>query len=248
MLKKMILATSMVAMLAVSSFAGKGLPTFGAEMGKQTKKVGPKTVEVRVPYTDLTTYFGYVQPGQEPDAIIDGKNMYFLYIWVPAIVPEIGVRMASPATMYQDPEEGDIVAANYDAKDKKNYFDTWINFERALTVVGLESMKATKESTPWLSLGKNDDSSEMPKNKGKQKYNSLLRIKTDKDDPQRALVRGLYRVAFTTYKKGDVKGSFIAQVGAPIKIPGVIVSRSIDDIIKQLEEKKAAREANKEEN
>lgn len=240
MLKKMILATSMVAMLAASTFA-KGLPTFGAEMGMQTKQVGPKKVTVRVPYTDMTSYFGYVEPGQEPDAVIDGKKMFFLYIWVPAIVPEIGVRMASPATKLQKPGDGDIVAANYNAKDKKNYFDTWINFERALTVVGLESMKATKDSTPWLSLGKNDDSSEMPKNGGGQKYNSLLRIKTDKDDPKRALVRGLYRVAFTTYKKGEVKGSFIAQVGAPIKIPGVIVSRSIDDIIKQLEAKKAAK-------
>ncbi len=248
MLKQMILAVSMVALLAGGVSArrakkskGGSLPTFQADLGMKTKKMGPKTVEVRIPYTDMTSYFGYVKPGQEPDATIDGKKMFFLYIWVPAVVPEIGVRMASPATMFAAPAEGDIVDASYKADDKDNYFDTWINFERALTVVGLESMKATKDATPWLSLGKNDDSSEMPKNGGGQRYNSLLRITSDIKDVKRSLVRGLYRVAFTTYKKGEVKGSFVAQVGAPIKIPGVIVSRSIDDIITQLEAKKAAK-------
>ena len=215
----------------------QNLPKFKADLGKKTINLIFKKFEMRIPYTDNTSYFGYVEPGTEPDAVIGGKNMYFLYVWVPAIVPEIGVRMASPATMFASPTENDLVAENYNAEDLTNYFDTWINFERALKVIDLKTMKNNHKTTQWLSLGKNDDSSEMPKNKGGRKYNSLVRITSSKDNPKKSLVRGLYRVAFTTYKKGNVKGSYLAQLGSPVKIPGVIVSRSVEDIIAQLENK-----------
>jgi hypothetical protein len=233
MFKRVVLTALSVSLLFSTSFAGGSkLPTFGSEMGM--KQLGPKTI--RPPYTDVTTYYGYVEPGKEPDATIDGKKMYFLYVWIPAVVPEIGVRMASPATAFKEIKKGNVIVADdYNKDDEDNYFDTWINFERAQNVINLETMKSQAESTPWLSYGKNDDSGEMPANPGGAKYNSLLRITSEASNPLKALVRGLYRVAFTTYKKGEVKGTFIAQVAAPIKIPGVLVEKDIDTIIKKLE-------------
>jgi hypothetical protein len=41
---------------------------------------------------------------------------------------------------------------------------------------------------------------------------------------------GLYRIGFTTYKTGEVQGSFLAQIGAPIKLPGVAVASKPEDL------------------
>jgi hypothetical protein len=65
-----------VALCVSSVSAGKGtLPAFGADIGM--KSVGPKSI--RIPYTDSTTYYGYIAPGKEPGAVIEGKTMYILY-------------------------------------------------------------------------------------------------------------------------------------------------------------------------
>ena len=57
------------------------------------KKIGPKTI--KVPYTDVISYAGYASPGNE-DEVKEGKKMYYIYVWVPMVAPELGVRMVSP--------------------------------------------------------------------------------------------------------------------------------------------------------
>ena len=74
----------------------------------------------------------------------------------------------------------------------------------------------------------------MPSNPGGRKYNSLLRYKSQVSDPTKALTVGLYRIGFTTYKRGEVEGTFLAEIGAPIKLPGVIVTKDISKLIEQL--------------
>jgi hypothetical protein len=46
----------------------------------------------------------------------------------------------------------------------------------------------------------------------------------------KALSVGLYRVGFTTFKRGEVKGTFLAQIGSPVKLPGVIITRDIEEL------------------
>lgn len=218
--------------ITLSSCASTGLSTFGAEMGAQSNPLGflPGQGPIRVPYTSTVKYFGYVEPGQEPDALVNGKKVYYLYLWVPAVAPEIGVRMFSPVGDLATPEEGDIVAANYEAgvaSDAESYFDTWISLERATAIVDPADIDGNIDSTEWLKYASNDDSSEMPKQPSGAKYNSLMRIEaTDKP-----LVRGLYRIGFTTYKVGEVKGSFYAEVGAPVDLPGTVVAKTVDEIL-----------------
>jgi hypothetical protein len=89
-------------------------------------------------------------------------------------------------------------------------------------------------SASWTVLARNDDSSEMPKQPSGSSYNSLLRYKSVAGNPTKALTVGLYRIGFTTYKKGEVKGTFLAQVAAPVKLPGVAVAKTIEDLKKQL--------------
>jgi hypothetical protein len=57
------------------------------------------------------------------------------------------------------------------------------------------------------------------------KYNSLLRHTSEVRYPLKALTIGLYRIGFNTYKKGVVQDSFMAQLGAPVKIPDVNIAR-----------------------
>jgi hypothetical protein len=229
--------TMIVAFFILTAFIGGDdkLDKFGADMGKKT--VMGK--EIRAPYSDVLSYYGYVKPGGAPDETRDGKKYYYLYIWIPAAAPEIGVRMASPVPSKMSPGKEDFVSPDYLAStDKTNYFDTWITLERADGVTSAADIAAKGKSAKWDSYGSNDDSGEMPAQPSGSKYNSLMRIASETSNPKKALVVGLYRVGFTTFKTGEVQGSFIAQVGAPIKLPGVAMAKTIDELTAKLAEKK----------
>ena len=53
-----------MSVLLLANCATAGLPGFGAEIGKKSSPMG----DVRVPYTDVVNYFGYVEPGAAPDS------------------------------------------------------------------------------------------------------------------------------------------------------------------------------------
>lgn len=227
-MKKLLLSAFILG--AVCSY-GQKLDKFGAEMGK--KSVMGK--EIRAPYTDVISYYGYIKPGTKPDEVRGGKNYYYLYVWVPVAAPELGVRMASPVPEKMEPGKTDYVSPAFtaNASDKTSYFDTWIALERADGIFTKGDLKKAKTAS-WKKYDQNDDSSEMPAQPSGSKYNSLMRITSEVSNPEKALVAGLYRVCFTTYKTGDVKGSFVAQVGAPVKLPGVVVAQSLDELEKMI--------------
>jgi len=204
------------------------LDKFGADLGK--KSLMGK--EIRVPYTDMSSYFGYIKPGAAPDEVKDGKKMYYVYVWIPLAAPEIGVRMISPAPDSVKPADGDYQTDDYKANvaDTKNFFDTWITLERAEGVLKIEDAAAKAKSAKWTKIDSNDDSGEMPAQPSGSKYNSLMRITSDTSNPMKSLTMGLYRIGFTTYKHGEVQGSFLAQIGAPIKLPGVAIAASADKL------------------
>jgi hypothetical protein len=187
---------------------------------------------VKVPYTDIVTYLGYAEPGSE-DEVKDGKKFYYIYVWIPAVAPEIGVRMMSPVgkTKVKNATESQ---GYIDNKASKDYFDTYITFERSNIVTKDKITKEGVENATWHVLARNDDSGEMPKNPGGSSYNSLLRYESVASDPLKAITVGLYRVGFTTYKKGEVKGTFLAEVAAPIKLPGVGMAKTIEELVEQI--------------
>lgn len=227
-MKKNVLAAIICLSFAVNATAQK-LDKFGADLGK--KSLMGK--EVRVPYTDVSSYFGFVKPGTAPDEVVNGKKMYYVYVWIPVAAPEIGIRMISPVPEGTKTTDKDIVSTDYTANsaDTKSYFDTWISFERAESVLRLEDVATKAKTTKWISIEQNDDSSEMPAQPSGSKYNSLMRITSDTSNPTKSLVMGLYRIGFTTYKKGEVTGSFLAQIGAPIKLPGVQIAAKPEQIV-----------------
>jgi hypothetical protein len=228
---------SIVAALAIgislSGCASTGLSQFGADIGRTDL---PVIDPIRVPYTYTVKYFGYIKPGSSPDEDRDGKKFYYLYLWVPAVAPEIGVRMLSPVRDLAKPKEGDIISPFWEegSKDTENYFDTYITFERSLDITSVDDIEAKIGSTQWVQYDSNDDSSEMPPQPSGSRYNSLLRITSSPSDPLKALVVGLYRIGFTTFKVGEVQGTFYAEVGAPVNLPGTAIAKEIPDLIKIL--------------
>ena len=226
-MKKSLLILSIIALFAIMSTTSNAqkLSKFGSSIEKQ---VGPKTV--KVPYTDVISYLGYAQTGEE-DQIVDSKKFYYIYIWVPLAAPELGIRMMSPV----DPKyknKSAIQSTKYkDNSKSKDYFDTYITLERSNIFTADKISDEAAKSAKWMVLSRNDDSSEMPKQPSGRAYNSLLRYKSVLGDPTKALTAGLYRVGFTTYKTGDVKGTFLAEVAAPIKLPGVVMSKTIAGIL-----------------
>jgi len=174
---------------------------------------------------DKISYFGYIAPGSKPDEVVGGKKMYYLYLWVPVVAPEIGVRMISPVKGLAKPEKGDFVDPKFAANaETSDYFDTWVRLERCTAAINPEDI--SKPCGSWSKYGENDDSGELPAQPSGSKYNSLMRITSVPSQPLKALVRGMYRIGFTTYKVGEVKGSFLAQVGAPVKLPGTAIART----------------------
>ncbi len=230
MTQKTILACLLCLSISMLANAQK-LDKFGADMGM--KSVMGK--EIRVPYSDVASYYGYIKKGATPDETRDGKKYYYLYLWIPVAAPEVGIRMISPIPGGMKPAETDFVGPDYKANeaDVTTYFDTWITLERADGITSKESISKGK-SAKWANYGTNDDSSELHAQPSGSKYNSLMRITSETSNPAKALVIGLYRIGFTTYKTGEVEGGFLAQVGAPVKLPGVVIASSLDALMSQV--------------
>lgn len=237
-MKKRIKATFVVlsliiVLVALMAAAADTLPKFIADLGKKPNPIKGMP-DIGIPYTSLIRYFGYVKPGTPADGVENGKKMYYLYVWIPAVAPEIGVRMVSPVGNLAKPTKADFVSDTWEAGkgDTENFFDTWVRLQRAQGIAEPKDIPANLKSIKWTDLGNNDDSSELPAQPSGNKYNSVLRVSSEVDNPLKALVRGLYRISFTTYKVGEVKGTFLAEVGAPVKLPGVMVEKDINNIIK----------------
>lgn len=225
-LKAILLSVLMLAVV-LNSNAQKKLGKFGSSI---STKVGPATV--RVPYSEVISYMDYAEPGNE-DEIKDGKKYYYIYIWVPAVLPELGVRMLSPVAdnVIDGAKQTEAYLAN---KNSEDYFDTYITIEKSL-IFKPENVTPEKVSaTKWITLDSNDDSSEMPPLPNRKKYNSLIRYKSKVGDPLGALSVGLYRVGFTTYKTGEVKGTFLAEVASSVKMKGVVIARTVEEVMSQL--------------
>ncbi|PKV49883.1 putative surface lipoprotein [Aquimarina sp. MAR_2010_214] len=224
---KILILLSIFALGTSVDAQAQKLKKFG---GLTEKKIGPKTI--KVPYTDIVTYLGYAAPGNE-DEVKDGKKFYYIYVWVPAVAPELGIRMMSPVG--KNKVKGATQSAAYtENAGSSDFFDTYITLERS-DIISKDKISAeAAKSANWTVLERNDDSSEMPKQPSGSSYNSLLRYKSEVGDPLKALTAGLYRIGFTTYKTGEVKGTFLAQVAAPIKLPGVVMAKTIEELKKGL--------------
>lgn len=216
-MKKLIVAASIASTALLAGCSGNQL--------KSSNSTSFAGFEVAAPYVEYADYFGYVNQDVKPDGKYKGKDAYYLYLWVPAAIDELGVSMVSPAP--KAPVEGDFIHPNFNAgmeKSSEAFFDTYLALDR-LNIIDPTKIKDGGDVLSTLST--NDDSSELDANPSGRQYNSLLRQVSEVSDPMKALVRGVYRVAFTSFR-GKVNGSFDATVGT--NIPGVVISESLEKL------------------
>lgn len=208
-----------------SLVGGDGLPSLTSN---RTEGLG--IAKVALPYANSVNYFGYIDKSSKPSEKINGKDAYYIYIWVPAALDELGVRMISPVGDLAKPSKDDFVQKGFEkklSKDADKWFDTWIRVER-MNVFEPEKIRNAKKV--FSVLEQDDDGDDTYDEERHAKYNSLTRIETQVNKPEKALTRGLYRVAFTTYKRGNVEGSFVATIGT--NIPGVKMATSLSELHK----------------
>lgn len=232
-MKKTIILCAMLLGLATAQFPSLGGAAAVMPFNSKLFTSDPGGLLKGAPYLEIVSYYGYIKPGTAPDAVVNGKKTYYLYVWIPLAANEMGLRMLSPAI--GKPSAKDFVSATWKegSADTANCFDTWIQFERSTILTAADITKDKVAAATWFNFGNNDDSSELPANCKGQKYNSVLRYTSVLSDPLKMLVIGLYRVGFTTYKVGEVQGTFLAQAAFSVKIPGVIVGTDLEAIQKQ---------------
>jgi len=223
-LKAIIVAT--LSFFFATGFLGSDDPKL-----KSSRSEGVGPLKVQLPYVNYVNYFGYVSKDVKPEGKYKDKDAYYLYVWVPGAIDEIGVSMVSPAK--GKPGKKDFKHANFKEgmkKDKKAFFDTYLVLDR-MDVSDPAKIKSASKSIQQLSY--NDDSSEMGKNPSGRKYNSLLRHESEVGSPTKALVRGLYRITFTSFR-GSVQGSYKATIGS--NIPGLKIAASLEELHKLVNE------------
>ncbi len=218
MKKLMLVATSFVLLCGFGFGSSSDLPVLTSS---KSKSLGFTTIQL--PYANSINYFGYVDKHSKPDAVVNHKSAFYLYVWVPAAIDELGVRMISPVGDLGKPKKDDFVHPNFNKKaSTTDWFDTWISIDR----MSITDPKKIKTGGHVLAhLGSDDDGDDTYEEKRHSSYNSLLRIETSMSSPKKALVRGLYRITLTTFKHGEVKGSFVATIGS--NIPGIKVAESL---------------------
>lgn len=208
-------------LLSLVGCASKGL--------KSSKETGFMFLKAKIPYANYVDYYGFISPKTRPDGRYKNKDAYYLYVWVPGVIDELGISMYSPAD--KTPKNLDFKHKSFDknfAKNNKDFFDTYLVLEK-LKVKGPNSIQ---KGGPVLSLLKtNDDSREMEKNPSGRNYNSLLRHISEARNPLKALTRGVYRIGFTSFR-GAVRGSYIATVGS--NIPGVKMASNLLELHKMV--------------
>lgn len=209
--------------LALASSLTACISTGPALTSSNTQSVAG--VEVHAPYLNYTNYFGYVDAKSKPQGKYKGKDAYYLYAWVPAVVDEIGVSMISPAT--STPSKGDFKSETFIANEENTadkFFDTYIVLDRLAII---DPAKISQGGNVLSTLTYNDDSSELPANPSGSTYNSLLRQVSEVSSPTKALVRGVYRISFTSFRSA-IEGSFEATVGT--NVPGVKIAASLEEL------------------
>jgi len=217
---KLLFLTLCITLGSLSVMQAQKLKKFKSTI---TKKIGPK--EINIPYIYMTSYLEYVDGSNEDEIAEDLKN-YYVYIWIPVAANEIGVRMKSPVgkTKVKNAITSDAYQKNMRSKDA---LDQFISFQRS-TIKNPENVDQDGiKNTTWTTMHPNAMDSDLTDNDDTTEESRFI---SKTDDPLNVLSRGLYRVSFRTYNHDGTKGTFLGQIGFPVKIPGIIVARNIDDL------------------
>ena len=188
-----------------------------------------------IPYTDVVSYFGYIDSSWVAADTIAGIKMYYLYFFLPRNANKVGLRMISPVPDYVFPNKGDVVAEEYFnfIKTNKDYFDPWIMLEHQVEMKYQDNSDTTKRIKEWIALGENNDAEELIAQPSGKKTNALLRVVSDTTQLYKTLDAGVCRVGFSSLKDTLISGSFILQIGASVILPKMKITMTEAELPEQ---------------
>lgn len=174
---------------------------------------------VRSEYPAMSGYVGHCEN--------NNQNEKYLYLWVPNLIQEVGVRVISPIGDYT-PDSKDILEPNALLK-KDTGFDPMIVFE--MPVVPMTDKSKILESgskVTWKSTLKNDDATEKVTGITGKETASVLRMAATSSK-----FLGLYRIKISAVKDTKLIGSYLMQAGS-VDSNGIIISDNLEDLFKKI--------------
>lgn len=230
---------------------GSSMPVFRSAILLEKPKPEQEGLAQYLDYTIISNYFGFVSLNQEPDTKINrNADGFYLYVWLPEPVLEMGIRVISPVGGLPSPSGKDFESLSFREASEEDlfmpsWFDTWVKAEST----GIQSAENIPNDAKALkiqkNLGENDDHEEAyPLESRHAMFNSLLRIQPEQAllywqnhtnlEEKNLLQPGLYRITISTIKSGRPFGSYLLSVGilpAPIsksKFP--VISSNLMDL------------------
>ncbi|HLG34077.1 MAG TPA: LipL32 family surface lipoprotein [Bacteroidia bacterium] len=187
--------------------------------------------ESGVAYPLQKNFFGKLPTDTIPSYTRGDTTFYFVYVWLPEPVRELGVQLISPVPEFASAAKGDYETEDYhdSLKAAGKYFDPQLLVERVLNINFPEEIFVKGNKAAWRLLGRNDNSAEAPAHPSLKKNNSLFRTGiTEKDTSP--VPAGLYCITIAAAENKKPEGTFVLQVGGTEQIPGLKIFRRADEL------------------
>ena len=187
--------------------------------------------ESGVAYPLQKKFYGKLPTDTIPSYKRGDTAFYFVYLWLPVPVKELGLQLISPVPQLASAWPGDYEAEDYhdSLKASGKYFDPQLLLERVLNINSPEEIFVKGNKAAWRLLGRNDNSNEAPAQPSMKKNNSLLRIGVTEKDTAR-VPAGLYCVTIASADNKKPEGTFVLQVGVTEIIPRLKIFRRSDEL------------------
>lgn len=187
--------------------------------------------EKGVAYPMQKSFFGKLPSDTIPSYTQGDTTFYFVYLWLPQPVKELGLQLISPVPQFASARKGDYEAEDYhdSLKARGKYFDPVLLAGRALNIHSPEEIFNKGNYAALKFLGRNDNSNEAPAQPTMMKKNSLLRLGVTEKDTAYAPA-GLYIISIASANNKKPEGTFVLQVGVTEVIPGLKLFRRQDEL------------------
>jgi hypothetical protein len=191
--------------------------------------------EKGIAYSMQKSFFGKLPSDTIPFYILHDTTYYYVYLWLPKPVRELGIQLISPVPQFGSARKGDYEAEDYhdSLKIAGKYFDPVLIAERMLGIDSPEAaLKRGKEFMVNMMFGRNDNSNEAPSQPTMMRKNSLLRIGVNEKDSTYAPA-GVYMILFTSADNKKPEGTFVLQVGVTEIVPGLKIFRRLNELTEE---------------
>src|SRR5688572_28500172 len=184
-----------------------------------------------IAYPMQKSFFAKLPTDTIPSYARGDTTFYFIYLWLPQPVKELGLQLISPVPEYASANKGDYQVEDYhdSLKKARNYFDPLLIAVRVPNINSPEEIFIKGNNISLRLMGRNDNSPEVVAQPSMMKKNSILRIGVNENDTAYAPA-GLYTISFASTDNKKPERTFVLQVGVTEVVPGLKIFRRQDEL------------------